>query len=102
MRARCAAGPTRGAAPIGAFRTGTAARRAPAPLSRTPLTECSSSDWASTTGGVGGGSGTQTFVDQKGPDKIFPTANFVSSHDGHFGLGGGGTTPPSSESVRPF
>ena len=38
----------------------------------------------------GGGVGTQTFVYQKWPDKIFPMVNFVFSHDGQFGLGGGG------------
>ena len=39
----------------------------------------------------GGGSGTQKFVYQKRPDKIFPIVNF--SHHRHFGLegrGGGG------------
>ena len=39
-------------------------------------------------GGGGRGSGTQKFVYQKWPDKIFPIVLF--SHDGHFGLGGGG------------
>ena len=29
---------------------------------------------------------TQKFVYQKRPNKIFPTVNFVFSHDGHFGL----------------
>ena len=43
-----------------------------------------------TGGGEGGGSGTQKFVYQKWPDKIFPVANFVFPHNGHFGLGGGG------------
>ena len=38
----------------------------------------------------GGGPGTQKFVYQKWPDKIFPILNFVFSHDGHFGLEGGG------------
>ena len=40
--------------------------------------------------GGGGGSGTQKFVHQKWADQIFPTVNFVISHDGHFGSGGGG------------
>ena len=30
------------------------------------------------------------FVYQKWPKKIFPTVNFIVSHDGHFGLGAGG------------
>ena len=38
----------------------------------------------------GGGSGTQNFVYQKWPDQIFPMVSFVVSHDGHFGLEGGG------------
>ena len=50
-----------------------------------------------------GGFGTQKFVYQKWPGKIFPTANFIVSHDGHFGLGGrgggrswgGGGIPPT-------
>ena len=44
----------------------------------------------------GGGSGTQKFVYQKWPDQIFPTANLVVSHDGHFGRdgGAGGGAPP--------
>ena len=56
----------------------------------------------------GGGSGTQKFVFQKWPDKIFPMVNFVFSRDGHFsregggGAGWGGVTPPSSFGVRPF
>ena len=37
----------------------------------------------------GRGSGTQKFVYQKWHDRIFPIVNFVSSHDGHFGLEGG-------------
>ena len=37
-------------------------------------------------------SGTQQFVYQKWPDKIFPIVNFVVSHDRHFGREGGG--PP--------
>ena len=37
-----------------------------------------------------GGSGSQKFVYQKWPDQIFPTVNFGFSHDGPFGLGGGG------------
>ena len=41
-------------------------------------------------GGVRGGSGTQKFVYQKWPDKIFPMVHFVFSHDDHFGLEGGG------------
>ena len=40
--------------------------------------------------GGGGGSGTQRVVRQKWPNQIFPDANFVLSHDGHFGLEGGG------------
>ena len=32
-------------------------------------------------------SGTQQFVHQKWPDKIFPMVKFVFSHDGHLGLG---------------
>ena len=47
----------------------------------------------------GGGSGTPKFVYQKWPNQIFPIVNFVFSHDGHFGLGGGGGlgegVPPS-------
>ena len=27
---------------------------------------------------------------QKWTDQVFPSVNFVLSHDGHFGLGGGG------------
>ena len=38
-------------------------------------------------------SGTQNFVYQKWPNQIVPVVNFVSSHDGHFGLGGGGFRP---------
>ena len=38
-------------------------------------------------GGGVGGSGTQKFVYQRWPDKIFPIVNFVSSHHGPFGLG---------------
>ena len=38
----------------------------------------------------GGVSVTQKFAYQKWPDKIFPTVNSIFSHDGHFGLGGGG------------
>ena len=41
-------------------------------------------------GEAGGGSGTQTFVYQEWPARIFPMVNFVCSHDGHFGLRGGG------------
>ena len=41
---------------------------------------------------MGGGSGTQNFVHQKWPDKIFPTVNFVFSHDGPSGLGRGGAS----------
>ena len=37
-----------------------------------------------------GGFWTRKFVYQKWPNRIFPTVNFVFSHDGHFGLGGGG------------
>ena len=43
-------------------------------------------------------SGTQKFVYQKWPKKIFPIVNFVFSRDGHFGLGGGGP----GGSVQPF
>ena len=40
-----------------------------------------------------GGDGTQKFVYHKRPNKKFPIVNFVFSHDGHFGLeGGGGST----------
>ena len=39
--------------------------------------------------GGGGGLGPQNFVDRKWPDQSFPLVNFVFSHDGHFGLGGG-------------
>ena len=35
---------------------------------------------------------------QKWPDQIFPTVNFVFSHDGHFG-GWGGCTPPPPVAV---
>ena len=41
----------------------------------------------------GGGLGTQKFVYQQGPDKIFPFVNFVS-HDGHCGLRGESPPPP--------
>ena len=41
----------------------------------------------------GVGSGTQPFVCQKWPNKIFATVNLVFSHTGHFGLGGGGLPP---------
>ena len=40
-------------------------------------------------GGGGGGLGPKVCV-PKWPDHILPDANFVMSHDGHFGLGGGG------------
>ena len=40
--------------------------------------------------GGGVGVGTQKFVYQKWPDQVSPTANFVVSHDGHFGLRGQG------------
>ena len=62
--------------------------------------------WSSLKGGGGGvgqgsirrGGGGGEGVYQKWPDQIFPTVNFVFSHDGHFGLGGGvqggGVTPP--------
>ena len=53
-----------------------------------------------------GGQGTQKIVYQKWPDQIFPVVNFVFSHDGHFGLGGGGVVqggyPPSTCGVQPF
>ena len=42
----------------------------------------------------GGGDGTQNFVYQKWPNKIFPLVNFVFSHDGHFGLEARGTPHP--------
>ena len=35
-------------------------------------------------------SGTPKFVYQNRPHQIFPTVNFVFSHDGHLGPGGGG------------
>ena len=41
--------------------------------------------------GGGGGSGTEKFVYQKWPGRIFRMANFVFSRDGHFGPGGGGS-----------
>ena len=50
----------------------------------------------------GRGEGTQKFVHQKWPDKISHIVNFVFSASGHFGLGGGGGTPPSPCGVRPF
>ena len=43
---------------------------------------------------------THKFVDQKWPAQIFPTANFLFSHDGQFdpggvkASGGGGGAPP--------
>ena len=40
--------------------------------------------------GWGGGFGTQKFVSKKWPDQILPIVNFLFSHDGHFGLRGGG------------
>ena len=44
--------------------------------------------------GAWGGGGGQKVVYQKWPGQIFPIANFVFSHDGHFGLvGGGGGSP---------
>ena len=39
--------------------------------------------------GGGGVAGTQTLAYQKWPSKLVPTVHFLSSHDGHFGLGGG-------------
>ena len=57
-------------------------------------------------GGGGGGSGTQKVVDQQWPDQIFPTVNFIFSHDGHCGLEGGGGAlpppPPSKSKHRPW
>ena len=52
--------------------------------------------WEVLEGGEGGGPGIQQFVYQKWPDQILPMVNFVLSHDGHFGLGGGvqGGVPP--------
>ena len=44
----------------------------------------------------GRGSGTQKFVSQKWPDKIFPMVNCLCSHEGHFGLGGGGVRGAAS------
>ena len=41
-------------------------------------------------GGEGGGSGTPKIEHQKWPNQSFPMVNFVFSHDGHFGRGGGG------------
>ena len=38
----------------------------------------------------GGWSGTQKFMYQRWPDKMFPIANFVCPHDDPFGLGGRG------------
>ena len=37
----------------------------------------------------GGGSGIQKVVYQKWPNHILPVVNFVFSHNGHFGWGGG-------------
>ena len=50
----------------------------------------------------GGGGGECVY--QKWPDKIFPTVNFVFSHDGHFGLGQGcpGGGGGSSYGCQPF
>ena len=45
------------------------------------------------------GSGAQKFVYQKWPDQIFPMATFVS-HDGPFGLGGGGGASLEGEGGR--
>ena len=45
-------------------------------------------------GGGGMGSGSQNFVYPKWPDQIFPFANFLFSHDGHFVLVGGGGSRP--------
>ena len=51
-------------------------------------------------GEEGRGFWTQNLVYQKWPDQNFPIVNFVFSHDGHFGLGGGegvlgeGSPPP--------
>ena len=41
-------------------------------------------------GGLARGFGTQKFVYQKWPDKIFPIVHFVFSRNGPFCLGGGG------------
>ena len=46
--------------------------------------------WGREVLGGWGGSGTQKFVYRKWPDQIFPMVNFVFSHDGPFGWGGGG------------
>ena len=50
--------------------------------------------------GRGGWSGTQKFVYQKRPDRIFPMANAVFSHGGHFGLGGEGVQSPPHVLLR--
>ena len=52
----------------------------------------------------GGGSGTQKCVYQQWPDQMFPMVNFVFSHDGHFGLEGGGGGPGGQPPflLRPF
>ena len=74
-----------------------------------PLGSCSQSWWGWGFGREGsevGGEGrsvTQKSGYQKWPNQIFPIENFVSSRDGHFGLGGsGGGYPPSSYGVRLF
>ena len=56
-------------------------------------------------GGEGGGVWDQKNCVAKMAQKFFPFVNFVFSHDGHFGLGGGaglGGYPPSSYGLRPF
>ena len=52
-------------------------------------------------GGGGGASGTQKFVYQKWPDKIFPIGSFGFPHDGQFGLGAGGLPPPAVVAGHP-
>ena len=44
-------------------------------------------------GGGGGGWAPRNVYTKKWPDQIFPMVNFVFSHCGHFGTGGGGVPP---------
>ena len=53
-------------------------------------------------GGGGAGGGTQKFVYQKWPDQIVPMVNFLFSHNGHFGFGGGGVQGGSSYGHQPL
>ena len=69
-------------------REGDAAKRGGGGLQAQSLWIKAGKHWKGGRGG-GGASGTQKAY-QKGPDQIFPTVNFVVSHDGPFGLGGGG------------